>query len=164
VDRSRTRPVPTYLSLVATALLATTALPPVAGAGPGAGADAEPPPSVPFRVIVNANNPVTSVDRKFLLDAFLRKVLRWPDDQPIRPIDLRADSPTRRRFSDDALKRSVSAVKSYWMQVIFSGHGVPPPELDSDEQVVKFVQRNPGAVGYVSGTANIDGVKVVAVR
>jgi ABC-type phosphate transport system substrate-binding protein len=115
-------------------------------------------------VIVNPNNPVTSVDHKFLLDAFLRKVIRWPDDQPIRPVDLPADSPTRRWFSDDALKRSVSAVKNYWMQVIFSGHGVPPPELESDERVVRFVQRNAGAIGYVSGTANIDGVKVVAVK
>jgi hypothetical protein len=58
----------------------------------------------------------------------------------------------------------VQAVKSYWQQVIFSGRGVPPPELESDEAVIRYVLRFPGAVGYVSGTADVRGVKVLAVR
>src|SRR5713101_4863587 len=85
-------------------------------------AGANPTDVPPFRVIVNSGNPITSVDRAFLLNAFLRKTTRWPDEQPIRPVDLAANSPTRRRFSEDALNRPVSAVKSYWLQVIFSGH------------------------------------------
>jgi hypothetical protein len=60
--------------------------------------------------------------------------------------------------------RSVAAVKSYWQQVIFSGRGVPPPELESDEAVIRHVTRSPGAVGYVSGAANVRGVRVVSVR
>jgi ABC-type phosphate transport system substrate-binding protein len=117
-----------------------------------------------FRVIVNPVNPTTSIDRRFLAEAFLKKTTRWPHDEQIRPVDLEPDSPTRRRFSEDVLKRSVAAVKSYWQQMVFSGQNLPPPELDSDEQVVKFVLRNPGAVGYVSATANIDGVKVLSLR
>lgn len=117
-----------------------------------------------FRVIVHPSNPVTSVDQRFLADAFLKKVTRWGHDEAIRPVDLHADSPVRRHFSDDALKRSVAAVKNYWQQLVFSGRGIPPPEMDSDEQVVKFVLRNPGAIGYVSGTANVEGAKVVFSR
>jgi ABC-type phosphate transport system substrate-binding protein len=117
-----------------------------------------------FRVIVHPSNPVTSVDQRFLADAFLKKVTRWAHDEAIRPVDLHVDSTVRRHFSDDALKRSVAAVKSYWQQLVFSGRGVPPPEMDNDEQVVKFVLRNPGAIGYVSGTANVEGAKVVFSR
>jgi ABC-type phosphate transport system substrate-binding protein len=62
------------------------------------------------------------------------------------------------------LKRSVAAVKSYWQQKVFSGQNVPPPELDSDQQVVTFVLRNPGAVGYVSSAANVEGVKTLSLR
>jgi len=61
------------------------------------------------------------------------------------------------------LKRSVEAVKGYWQQRIFSGHDVPPPEFDSDDDVVKYVLKHEGAVGYVSGNANLNGSKVLTV-
>jgi hypothetical protein len=47
---------------------------------------------------------------------------------------------------------------------VFSGRGVPPPELDSEEQVVQFVLKNPGAIGYVSGNTGIEDVRVVSLR
>jgi ABC-type phosphate transport system substrate-binding protein len=128
------------------------------------GADAAPPAPAVFRVIVAPGNPVDGVDRRFLLEAFLRKTTRWPDGQALRPVDQLPDSPTRRRFSDDALRRSVSAVKAYWLQAIFSGRNVPPPEVEGDDQVVKFVMQTPGAIGYVSADGSLGGAKVVPVR
>ncbi len=117
-----------------------------------------------FRIIVNPDNPISSVDRRFLSDVYLKKTTRWPSDEAIRPVDLGPGSPARRAFSDDVLKRSVSAIKSYWQQMVFSGRGVPPPELDSDGEVVRFVLKNGGAVGYVSGSADVAGAKIVPVR
>jgi hypothetical protein len=140
----------------AVAVVVMTALP--------LGAGADQPTPLPFQVIVHPSNPAASVDRQFLLEVFLRKRTRWPNEQPVRPVDLPTDSPTRERFSNEALGRSLSAVKAYWLQVIFSGHGVPPPELDSDEQVVRFVARTAGAIGYVSGTAKIEGTKTISLK
>ena len=117
-----------------------------------------------YQIIVNPSNPTASVERKFLEDAFLKKITVWPSGDVIRPVDLAPDSTTRDRFTRDVLNRSVEAVKSYWQQRIFSGRDVPPPELDHDDDVVKFVLGHPGGVGYVSGTATVAGVKVVAVR
>jgi ABC-type phosphate transport system substrate-binding protein len=117
-----------------------------------------------FRVIVNPVNPATVVDQRFLADAFLKKTTRWPDGSLIRPVDLSGSSPTRQRFCEDVLGRSVAAVKSYWQQAIFAGRDLPPPELDADEDVVRYVIKYGGAVGYVSGTANVEHVKLVTVR
>lgn len=117
-----------------------------------------------FRLIVNPANPTSSVERRFIVDAFLKKTTRWPNDEAIRPVDLEPSSDTRRRFSEEVLKRSVPAVKSYWQQMVFSGQNIPPPELDGDEQVVRFVLRNPGGVGYVSAGANIESAKVLSLR
>jgi len=117
-----------------------------------------------FRVIVNAANPHGWLDRDFVADAFLIKVSRWNDGQPIRPVDLRGDSVTRRKFSNDVLRRSIAAVRNYWQQLIFSGRGLPPPELDSDADVIKFVVRNRGAIGYVSGAAELGAARAVMVE
>ena len=117
-----------------------------------------------FQMIVHPSNPTTVVDRRFLVDVFLKKVTRWPHDQAIHPADLDADSPVRRRFTEQVLKRSVAAVKTYWQQLVFSGRDVPPPELDSDWQMVRYVLNHPGAIGYISPGASLAGTKVLSVR
>ena len=120
--------------------------------------------STTYQVIVNPNNPTTAADREFLADAFLKKATTWSSGETILPVDLPPGSPVRRQFSEEVLHRSVAEVKSYWQQRIFSGRDVPPPELDSDEDVVEYVLKHEGAVGYVSGAANLNGAKPVSVR
>lgn len=120
------------------------------------------PPPPAYRVIVNPKNPAASVGQAFLHDAFLKKRARWPNDVVIHPADMKPSSPTRATFSQEVLGRPVAAVRTYWQQRIFSGRDVPPPELDSDEKVVAHVLKYEGAVGYVSGTANVSGAKPVA--
>jgi len=117
-----------------------------------------------FQLIVHPSNPTASVDRRFVTEVFLKKRTRWSDDQAIRPVDLSPQSVTRRRFSKDALKRSVEAVRSYWRRIVFSGRGVPPPELDADQDIVSFVRKHRGAIGYVSLGADVSGVKVVRIQ
>jgi len=127
----------------------------VLSALPARGGDPE------FKVIAHPDRP-GQVERAFLADAFLKNVTRWSDDVAIRPVDQRPDSPARKRFSELVLRRSVAAVKTYWQQRIFSGRGVPPPELDSDEAVVRYVEAHEGAVGYVAGTTPVGKAKIVA--
>lgn len=129
-----------------------------------AGGRAEAPRVADYVVIVNAANSASSAERKFLSDAFLKKTTRWGGGQLIRPVDQSADSAVRRRFSEEVLERSVTAVRSYWQQVIFSGRDVPPPELPSDGSVLEYVKNHVGAVGYISGGASTAGAKVISVR
>jgi ABC-type phosphate transport system substrate-binding protein len=118
-----------------------------------------------FRVIVNVHNPAGSAAREFLADVFLKRASRWESGEPARPVDLRPDSGARRAFSLGILKRPVAAVRRYWQQRIFSGRDVPPPELDSDESVTRYVATHAGAIGYVSFSVQLgDGVKVLSVR
>jgi ABC-type phosphate transport system substrate-binding protein len=117
-----------------------------------------------YRVVVHASNPTRAIERTFLADAFLKKATRWDYGETIKPLDQRADSSTRRAFSLSILKRSIAAVRSYWQQRIFSGRDVPPPELDSDESVIAYVERNPGAVGYVSSAAKLGSARELQVR
>lgn len=117
-----------------------------------------------FQVIVNARNPVASANTSFVADALLKKVTEWGDGQALLPVDQRANSETRRVFSLVVLGRSVAAVRTYWQQRVFSGRGVPPPELDGDAEVVRYVNAHRGAIGYVSEEAKLDGVKVLAIH
>jgi ABC-type phosphate transport system substrate-binding protein len=117
-----------------------------------------------YRVIVNPSNAASALTRDQLGDAFLKKITRWPNGEAIRPVDLHASAPARQKFARDVLRRSLAAVRSYWQQLIFSGRNIPPPELDSDAAVIAYVLKYPGAIGYVSGDANVDGVKIIVVK
>lgn len=117
-----------------------------------------------FRIIANPASGATTVERRFVAEAFLKKTTRWPDGELIRPVDQGADSAVRQRFSDEMLGRSTAAVKSYWQQILFAGRALPPPELDGDEEVVRYVLKYVGAVGYVSGTANVERVRTIVVK
>jgi ABC-type phosphate transport system substrate-binding protein len=125
-------------------------------------AQSRPPPA--YVIIVDPNNAVTSVERKFLEETFLKKLTRWPNDDAMHPADLAPNSPVRRKFTEDVLNRSVEAVKGYWQQRIFSGRDVPPPEFGSDQEVLDYVLKHAGAVGYVSGATELRGAKVLTVR
>lgn len=117
-----------------------------------------------FAVVVNVSVPGGELERAFVADAFLKKRTRWPHGEVIAPVDQRRESLVRREFSETVLKRSVEAVRNYWQQRIFSGRDVPPPELESDVAVLRFIRDTPGAIGYVSEPPNLQGVRVVTVK
>jgi len=120
--------------------------------------------SAGYLIIVNPHNPESEIDRSFLEGVFLKKITRWPTDEVIRPAELTESAPSRRKFSQDVLVRSVEAVKGYWQQRIFSGRDVPPPEFATNQEVVNYVLKYDGAIGCVSSDANLDGVKLLTIK
>jgi len=116
-----------------------------------------------FVVVVHPQNPLRATSREFLERAFLKKVTRWEGGEPIRPIDLEPESETRKAFSQRVLQRAVSSVRSYWLQRIFTGRELPPPEVGSDAQVLSYVRRHAGAVGYVSRDADVGDVPTIEI-
>lgn len=116
-----------------------------------------------FCLIVNQENPVSAAGTHEIADWFLKRATRWSDGELVYAVDLRPDASARRAFSERVLKRSVSAVRNYWQQRIFSGRDVPPPELDSDEAVIRYVASHRGAIGYISQCVQGSGIKVLRV-
>jgi ABC-type phosphate transport system substrate-binding protein len=114
-----------------------------------------------FKVIVHPSNPVTSVERQFLRDAYLKYVTSWKHGEALRPIDLTRRFPARESFTEHVLQKSVAQLRNYWVQAIFSGKGVPPPETDTTATVIAYVLAQPGAVAYLPADVNPGGAKVV---
>ncbi|HEX9982777.1 MAG TPA: hypothetical protein VGF69_05910 [Thermoanaerobaculia bacterium] len=99
-----------------------------------------------------------------LASVFMKKTAKWPHGTLVVPVDQNEKSSVRTIFTNDVHGKSVSAVKSYWQQQIFSGRDVPPVEKSSEAQVIAFVKANAGAVAYVSDTADVSGTKTITVR
>jgi ABC-type phosphate transport system substrate-binding protein len=116
-----------------------------------------------FKVIVNAENPTTTLSKREVSNLFLKKARTWQHGERVAPVDQPVASPLRDLFSKAIIGRSAAAVRNHWAQSIFSGKDSGPPELADDEEIIAFVADNPGAIGYVASTITARGVKVVVV-
>jgi hypothetical protein len=117
-----------------------------------------------FRVIVHPDNPIVAIDRDFLRAAFLKKKVEWRDGTRLRPVDLARAFPAREAFGREVLRKTPAQLKSYWNQQVFSGKGVPPPEVDSSDAMIDHVLAQRGAVGYLPAGVDPGLARVVELR
>lgn len=116
-----------------------------------------------IKIIVNESNDIRSISRDKVSRIFLKKTTKWDDGVKVSPVDLASTSDIREAFSQSVHGKSISAINAYWQKKIFTGKGVPPIEQSSEKDVIEFVKKNPGAIGYVSANTNTTGVKVLKV-
>lgn len=117
-----------------------------------------------FKVVVNTANNTSSLSAKDVSDMFMKKKAKWTDGTTVAPVDLNSNSSVRASFSQKIHGKATSAIRSYWQQAAFSGAGTAPPEKSSDSEVIEYVKKNPGAIGYVSSDASTAGVKTISVN
>lgn len=117
-----------------------------------------------YQIIVNKSNEISSISRSELSDLFYKKSSKFSDGKKATPVDQKGSSAVRKAFTAEVHRKSVTAIKSFWQQSVFQGKNTPPIEKSSDQAVVEYVANNPGAIGYVSSSANISQVKVISVN
>jgi ABC-type phosphate transport system substrate-binding protein len=124
----------------------------------------QPRTDVPFQVVVNRANGVTTIRRADLSALFMRRTRSWRDGSEVRPVEPPSRSRVREDFSRAIHGKSVAYVTRYWHRVIFAGRGVPPAELATDAAILEYVKAHRGAIGYIArATPAGDGVKVITV-
>ncbi len=118
-----------------------------------------------FVVIVHPSVAGTNIKRGDLAAVFLKKSPRWGSGAAAEPIDQSGASPVRKAFSEAVVRMPVGEVVQYWQKAMLSSTPVRPPLVkDSDAEVIAYVSKRPGAVGYVAaGTPLPPGVKPLAV-
>jgi len=119
--------------------------------------------ATPFKVVAHPDVPALSISKATLAQIFLRTRPRWDGGEKTKPVDQVASSPAKVAFVRIILDRDLDALKAYWEQQVFAGKGVPPPEKPDDAAVVAYVAATPGAVGYISASTRVEGLKVLEV-
>lgn len=111
-------------------------------------------------VIANPSVTVASLSSDELAAIYLLKTTSWQDGGSIVPVNREAASNARTVFSDAVLRHPPNALNAYWNQMHFKGK-VPPLVQESDQAVLAFVQKVPGAIGYINATVAPQNVKVL---
>ncbi|MGD8935510.1 MAG: hypothetical protein PVF07_03455 [Thiogranum sp.] len=84
-----------------------------------------------------------------LRDIYLKKIFVDSNGRPFIPVNLPPDNPLRRGLAQALFNKSSRQLQDYWNQRYFRGV-TPPYVLHSEEAVVQFVAKTPGAIGYIA--------------
>lgn len=117
-------------------------------------------------VVLNPNNPVTSMTAGEVKLIWLRKIKkRWPQlKKNIKPVDRSHSCTERDLFYNKILDMSADEVETYFIQKQYQNAEKPPEKFSSEKEVIDFVSNEPGAIGFVSSAvahASKDRVRIV---
>jgi len=116
-----------------------------------------------YRIIVNPSVKGSQIPRATLNSIFLKQAPRWGDGKLVLPVDQSFRSQVRQAFATDVHHRPLLELQIFWTRRMADGV-TPPPVKQSDEEIVAYVARTPGAIGYVSAATPLpDTVREVAI-
>lgn len=116
------------------------------------------------KVIANANVKADIIFAPELRRVFLQESGSLGDGTRVQPV-IEKDGPVHKAFLQQYLGRTQEDFQTYYRALVFTGRGSMPEVLGSDADVVAYVARTRGAIGYVSRDADtsVDGVKTLLV-
>ncbi len=115
-----------------------------------------------IKVIANSSVTADFISAGELKRIYLLQTRKLKDGSVVEPV-LQKRGSVHDTFSRQFLDRDGEEIRTYYHGVVFTGKGSMPREVNSDAEMVSYITRTRGAIGYVSGGANTDGVKLLAV-
>lgn len=103
-----------------------------------------------------------SISAGELKSVFLLQKRALQDGSIVTPV-VQKSGATQELFLREYMDCDPEEIHTYYYGLVFTGKGVMPKELHSDAEVVEYVARTRGAIGYVSSAASSKGVKILAV-
>jgi ABC-type phosphate transport system substrate-binding protein len=112
-------------------------------------------------VVINKEN-TNSIDLAYVAKIYSGAVRSWPDGTVVVALDYPEDADVRVQFSSKILNRSVANMRAIWSQNIFSGKGLPPRVIASDDEIKRTIVANKYSIGYLPASQVDSSVKVLA--
>jgi TonB family protein len=112
------------------------------------------------KVIANSSVQATSISASDLKSVYLEEKSSLAGSGHVEPV-LAKGGPAHDAFLKQVLRRTDSDLQMYYRSLVFTGRGSVPRTLDSDQAVIAYVAKTRGAIGYVSGGTNAEGVRTL---
>lgn len=116
-------------------------------------------------IVVNKDNPINELSLKDLTAIFELRQQFWKEGGKISVIIQESGRAERAVMLSQVYKRTDEELKKFWLGRMFKADiSALPTTLSSNESVKRFVQKAPGAIGFMDADA-VDGtVKVLRVE
>jgi len=114
------------------------------------------------KVIANPSLSASSISSGELKDVFLLDKDSLAGGH-VEPVLVRGGA-VHEAFLKAYLGKSDSALQAFYRSLVFTGKASMPKTLATDAEVVAYVVKTKGAIGYVSDAASTEGAKTLQVK
>ncbi len=114
-------------------------------------------------VIVNNGVGITAISSDELKSIFLLTKKSFSDGTRAEPV-LAKGGAAHHAFLKRYLDKTDDTLTSYYRNAVFTGKGLTPKTLASDEEVAAYVAKTKGAIGYVGSDPKASGVKTLDMK
>jgi len=116
-----------------------------------------------LKVIANPSVGTSSVSADELKGVFLATKTSLSDGSHVEPV-LEKGGVTHEAFLKEYLGKTDAALQTYYRSLVFTGKASMPKTVGADAEVVAYVAKTKGAIGYVGAGASTAGVKTLEVK
>jgi ABC-type phosphate transport system substrate-binding protein len=116
-----------------------------------------------IKVIANSSVGATSVSSDELKGVFLATKSSLSDGSHVEPVLLKGGA-VHEAFLKDYVGKTDSGLETYYRSLVFTGKGSMPKTFATDAEVVAFVEKTKGAIGYVAAATATASAKVLEVK
>jgi hypothetical protein len=116
-----------------------------------------------IKIIVNRDVEAAEISRDDLNRIFLMTKTSLQGAAHVEPV-LEKAGPVCDQFLKEYMGRTNAAVMTYYRSLMFSGKASIPKSFNSDSEVIEYVAKTKGAIGYVGFSANVAAVKTLKVK
>ena len=101
-------------------------------------------------VIVNPDQAQVTLTPELLRAIFSMRLRDWPSGEPIHVFVLPDSAEASNQFCRDRLGTYPYVMRTVWDRMVFTGTGLAPIVVRSEEEMRARVRATPGAIGYVT--------------
>jgi hypothetical protein len=120
-------------------------------------------PAADVKIIANASVKAAAVSAEEIRGVFLVTKTSLSDGSHVEPVLLKGGA-AHEAFVKQYLGKTDAGLENYYRSLVFTGRGLMPTTLASDQVVIEYVTKTKGAVGYVSAVMNTPGVRTLEIK
>ena len=103
-------------------------------------------------VITHSDIAPGSVNTDTIKKIYSGYITKWPDNKNII-VATTDKAPYHEIFTKTYVGKTPSQFSANWKSIMFSGKGILPTNFNSAEELIDFVSKNEGAIGYANADA-----------
>ena len=116
-----------------------------------------------YLIVANPSVSASVVSKGDLKNILLGNKANWDGGGTIK-LALLTEGSVHETVIQTVTSRSADQFDKYWKKMVFTGKSVAPDTFKTEAELLAFVAKTPGAVGYATAGADTNGVKVLKVE
>ena len=111
-------------------------------------------------IVVNQTVPAAQYSLADTRAVFTMQQRFWPNGEAIKVFTLSDSDPIHKDFVKNNLDMFPHQLRRVWDRMTFSGTGVAPAQLDSEQEMIDKIATTPNSIGYLNSRPNNEKIRL----